>query len=322
MSPNLEFTNLTERSGTATLAPLERGFGLTLGNALRRVLMSAIRGAAITSVQIDNVLHAFSEIQGVREDVTDVVLNLKGVAVRLEVDGPKRASIHARGPGVVTAGDISKTSGLTILNEDHVICHLDEGADLYMELTVNTGRGYVSAENNKVEDSPIGLIPIDAIYSPIKKVDYDVQPIREGRVLDYDKLTMRITTDGSIDPREALSRASEILQHQLSHLQADDQNVLLLDNKDAELDYLASALEQPVNELHLSVRSANALRNGDFVIVRDLVEATEAELLRTPNFGRKSLNEIREVLHSMGLHLGMDTAKMSARRHSQNSAKN
>ena len=185
------------RQATLTAEPLERGFGLTLGNALRRVLMSSLQGAAITSVQIDNVLHEFSSVAGVREDVTDIVLNLKGVSLRMDVEGPKRLSISAKGPGVVTARDISETNGIEVLNKAHVICHLDEGADLFMELTVDNGKGYVAADKNRPEDAPIGLIPIDAIFSPVKKVSYEVQPTREGQVLDYDKLTMKIETDGS-----------------------------------------------------------------------------------------------------------------------------
>ena len=184
------------RQATVIAEPLERGFGLTLGNALRRVLMSSLQGAAVTSVHIDNVLHEFSSIAGVREDVTDVVLNLKGVAIRMEAEGPKRLSISAKGPGVVTAGEITESAGIEILNRDHVICHLDEGAELFMELTVNTGKGYVAADRNRPEDAPIGLIPIDAIYSPVRKVSYDVTPTREGQVLDYDKLSVRIETDG------------------------------------------------------------------------------------------------------------------------------
>ena len=204
------------RQGTVIAEPLERGFGLTIGNALRRVLMSSLQGAAITSVQIDNVLHEFSSVAGVREDVTDIVLNLKGVSLNMEVEGPKRLSVSSKGPGVVTAGDIEETAGIEILNKDHVICHLDNGADLNMELTVNTGNGYVAAEKNKPEDAPIGLIPIDAIYSPVKKVSYDVQPTREGQVLDYDKLTINIETDGSVSPDDALAFAARILQDQLS----------------------------------------------------------------------------------------------------------
>ncbi|MGB7261137.1 MAG: DNA-directed RNA polymerase subunit alpha, partial [Albidovulum sp.] len=176
--------NDPQRQATLIAEPLERGFGLTLGNALRRVLMSSLQGAAITSVQIDNVLHEFSSVAGVREDVTDIVLNLKGVSLKMEVEGPKRLSISAKGPGVVTAGDISESNGIEILNKDHVICHLDDGADLFVELTVDTGKGYVAADKNRPEDAPIGLIPIDAIYSPVKKVSYEVQPTREGQVLD------------------------------------------------------------------------------------------------------------------------------------------
>jgi DNA-directed RNA polymerase subunit alpha len=174
--------NDPQRQATLVAEPLERGFGLTLGNALRRVLLSSLQGAAITSVQIDGVLHEFSSVTGVREDVTDIVLNLKGVAIRMDVDGPKRLTVQAKGPGAVTAGDISESNGIEILNKDHVICHLDEGASLYMELTVAQGKGYVSADKNKPEDAPIGLIPIDAIFSPVKKVSYDVQPTREGQV--------------------------------------------------------------------------------------------------------------------------------------------
>ena len=199
------------RQATVVAEPLERGFGLTLGNALRRVLMSSLQGAAITSVQIDNVLHEFSSVAGVREDVTDIVLNLKGVAIRMDVEGPKRLSISVKGPQVVTAGDISETAGIEILNKDHVICHLDEGADLFIELTVNTGKGYVAADKNRPEDAPIGLIPVDAIYSPVKKVSYDVQPTREGQVLDYDKLTLKLETDGSVSPDDAVALAARIL---------------------------------------------------------------------------------------------------------------
>ena len=207
--------NEPARQATIVAEPLERGFGLTMGNALRRVLMSSLQGAAISSVQIDNVLHEFSSVAGVREDVTDIILNLKGVSLKMEVEGPKRLSISAKGPGVVTAGDISESAGIEILNRDHVICHLDDGADVFMELTVNTGKGYVSADKNKPEDAPIGLIPIDAIYSPVKKASYEVQPTREGQVLDYDKLTMKVETDGSLSPDDAVAFAARILQDQL-----------------------------------------------------------------------------------------------------------
>ncbi|MGR3289583.1 MAG: DNA-directed RNA polymerase subunit alpha [Paracoccaceae bacterium] len=298
--------NDPSRQATVVAEPLERGFGLTLGNALRRVLMSSLQGAAITSVQIDNVLHEFSSVAGVREDVTDIVLNLKGVAIRMEVDGPKRLSIAAKGPTIVTAGDISESAGIEILNRDHVICHLDEGADLYIELTVETGKGYVAADKNRPEDAPIGLIPIDAIFSPVKKVSYDVQPTREGQVLDSDKLTLKLETDRSITPEDVVAFAARILQDQLSiFVNFDEPESASRQEEDDGLEFNPLLLKK-VDELELSVRSANCLKNDNIVYIGDLIQKTEAEMLRTPNFGRKSLNEIKEVLSGMGLHLGMD----------------
>ncbi|WP_418595985.1 DNA-directed RNA polymerase subunit alpha [Ponticoccus sp. (in: a-proteobacteria)] len=280
-------------------------FRSDLGNALRRVLLSSLQGAAITSVQIDNVLHEFSSVAGVREDVTDVVLNLKGGAAHGS-RGPKRLSVNAKGPGVVTAASITETNGIEVLNKDHVICHLDEGADLYMELTVNTGKGYVSADKNKPEDAPIGLMPIDAIYSPVKKVAYEVVPTREGQVLDYDKLTMKIETDGSVTPEDAIAFAARILQDQLSiFVNFDEPESSSRSDDDDGLEFNPLLLKK-VDELELSVRSANCLKNDNIVYIGDLIQKTEAEMLRTPNFGRKSLNEIKEVLSGMGLHLGMD----------------
>ncbi len=294
------------RQATLIAEPLERGFGLTLGNALRRVLLSSLQGAAITSVQIDNVLHEFSSVAGVREDVTDMVLNLKGVAVAMEVEGPKRLSISAKGPGVVTAGDISESAGIEILNKEHVICHLDEGASLFMELTVDTGKGYVAADKNRPEDAPIGLIAIDSLFSPIVKVSYDVQPTREGQVLDYDKLTMKIETDGSITPEDAIAYSARILQDQLSiFVNFEEPEAAQRAEEEEELEFNPLLLKK-VDELELSVRSANCLKNDNIVYIGDLIQKTEAEMLRTPNFGRKSLNEIKEVLTGMGLHLGMD----------------
>lgn len=298
--------NDPQREATVIAEPLERGFGLTLGNALRRVLMSSLQGAAISTVQIDNVLHEFSSIAGVREDVTDVILNLKGVAIKMEVEGPKRVSISAKGPMVVKAGDISVSQGIEVLNKDHVICHLDDGADLFIEMTVNTGKGYVSADKNRPEDAPIGLMPIDAIYSPIRKVSYDVQPTREGQVLDYDKLTLKVETDGSLSPEDAVAYAARILQDQLGifvNFDEPDQGGAASDDDGLEFNPL---LLKKVDELELSVRSANCLKNDNIVYIGDLIQKTEAEMLRTPNFGRKSLNEIKEVLSGMGLHLGMD----------------
>ena len=298
--------NDPQRQATLIAEPLERGFGLTLGNALRRVLMSSLQGAAITSVQIDNVLHEFSSVAGVREDVTDIVLNLKGVSLKMEVEGPKRLSISAKGPGIVTAGDISESNGIEVLNRKHVICHLDDGADLFMELTVDTGKGYVAADKNRPEDAPIGLMPIDAIYSPVKKVSYEVTPTREGQVLDYDKLTMKIETDGSLTPDDAVAYAARILQDQLSiFVNFDEPEAASKADVGDGLEFNPLLLKK-VDELELSVRSANCLKNDNIVYIGDLIQKTEAEMLRTPNFGRKSLNEIKEVLAQMGLHLGME----------------
>ncbi len=296
----------SRRTATAVAEPLERGFGLTLGNALRRVLLSSLQGAAITSVQIDSVLHEFSSVPGVREDVTDIVLNLKGVAVKMEVEGPKRVEIRATGPGVVTAGDIVTTSGIEVLNRDHVILHLDDGASIYMELTVEQGKGYVPADKNRPEDAPIGLISVDALFSPIKKVSYKVEPTREGQVLDYDKLTLSLETDGSIKPEDAIAYAARILQDQLSvFVNFEEPSAGVRTDEDSDLEFNPLLLKK-VDELELSVRSANCLKNDNIVYIGDLIQKTEAEMLRTPNFGRKSLNEIKEVLTGMGLHLGME----------------
>jgi len=294
------------RSAVAVAEPLERGFGLTLGNALRRVLLGSLQGAAITSVQIDNVLHEFSSVVGVREDVTDIVLNLKGVAINMEVEGPKRVAINAKGPGVVTAGDIVETNGIEVMNKDHVICHLDEGASVFMELTVETGKGYVPADKNRPEDAPIGLISVDALFSPIKKVSYKVEPTREGQVLDYDKLTLSVETDGSVSPEDAIAYAARILKDQLSiFVNFDEPEAATRADEEDDLEFNPLLLKK-VDELELSVRSANCLKNDNIVYIGDLIQKTEAEMLRTPNFGRKSLNEIKEVLTTMGLHLGMD----------------
>ena len=294
------------RMATVIAEPLERGFGLTLGNALRRVLLSSLQGSAITSVQIDNVLHEFSSVAGVREDVTDMVLNLKGVAIAMEVEGPKRVSISAKGPTIVTAGDIAETAGIEVLNKDHIICHLDDGASLFMELTVDTGKGYVAADQNRPEDAPIGLIPIDALYSPVLKVSYDVQPTREGQVLDYDQLTMKIETDGSVSAEDAVAFAARILQDQLAiFVNFNEPEAAQRPDEEDDLEFNPLLLKK-VDELELSVRSANCLKNDNIVYIGDLIQKTEAEMLRTPNFGRKSLNEIKEVLTVMGLHLGMD----------------
>jgi len=303
---DVKFGSDPQKKATVIVEPLERGFGLTMGNALRRVLMSSLQGSAITAVQIDNVLHEFSSVAGVREDVTDIVLNLKGVSLLMEVEGPKRLVLSVKGPGVVTAGDIVETAGIEILNKDHVICQLDQDAELSMELTVDSGNGYVSAEQNRSVEAAIGLIPIDAIFSPVKKVSYDVQPTREGQVLDYDKLTLTVETDGSVTPDDAVAFAARILQDQLSvFINFDEPESENTENDEDQLEFNPLLLKK-VDELELSVRSANCLKNDNIVYIGDLIQKTEAEMLRTPNFGRKSLNEIKEVLSGMALHLGMD----------------
>ena len=294
------------RTATMVAEPLERGFGLTLGNALRRVLLSSLQGAAITSVHIDGVLHEFSSIPGVREDVTDIVLNIKDIAVKMQSEGPKRVTLKKSGPGTVKAGDIAVTGDIQILNPDLVICHLDEGAEIRMEFTVATGKGYVPAERNRAEDAPIGLIPVDSLYSPVKKVSYRIENTREGQVLDYDKLTMTVETNGAIRAEDAVALAARILQDQLAiFVNFEEPQKATVAERVPELEFNAALLKK-VDELELSVRSANCLKNDNIVYIGDLIQKTEAEMLRTPNFGRKSLNEIKEVLASMGLHLGME----------------
>ncbi|MCT8991033.1 DNA-directed RNA polymerase subunit alpha [Chelativorans sp. SCAU2101] len=307
IKPNkIEFTSKGRTHTTLVAEPLERGFGLTLGNALRRVLLSSLRGAAVTAVQIDGVLHEFSSIAGVREDVTDIVLNIKEIAIKMDGDGPKRMVVRKQGPGVVTAGDIQTVGDVEILNPDHVICTLDQGAEIRMEFTVNTGKGYVPADRNRAEDAPIGLIPVDSLYSPVKKVSYKVENTREGQVLDYDKLTMTIETDGSVTGEDAVAFAARILQDQLGlFVNFEEPQKEQPAEQVTELAFNPALLKK-VDELELSVRSANCLKNDNIVYIGDLIQKTEAEMLRTPNFGRKSLNEIKEVLASMGLHLGME----------------
>jgi DNA-directed RNA polymerase subunit alpha len=296
----------SKRTATVVAEPLERGFGLTLGNALRRVLLSSLQGAAVKAVQIDGVLHEFSSIAGVREDVTDIVLNIKEIAIKMHGDGPKRMVLRKQGPGTVTAGDIQTISDIEILNPDLVLCTLDEGAEIRMEFTVDTGKGYVPADRNRPEDAPIGLIPVDSLYSPVKKVSYRVENTREGQVLDYDKLTLTVETDGSIRADDAVAYAARILQDQLAIFVNFEEPQK--EQKEVSIPELAfnPALLKKVDELELSVRSANCLKNDNIVYIGDLIQKTEAEMLRTPNFGRKSLNEIKEVLAQMGLHLGME----------------
>jgi DNA-directed RNA polymerase subunit alpha len=295
-----------KRIATLVAEPLERGFGTTLGNALRRILLSSLQGGAVTSIQIDGVLHEFSSIAGVREDVTDIILNVKEIALAMHAEGPKRVVLRKEGPGVVTAGDIQQTADIQILNPAHVICTLDEAAEIRIEFTVNNGKGYVPAERNRPEDAPIGLIPVDSIYSPVKRVSYKIENTREGQILDYDKLILTVETDGAMSPEDAVAYAARILQDQLSvFINFDEPSKATAEEERPELEFNAALLKK-VDELELSVRSANCLKNDNIVYIGDLIQKTEAEMLRTPNFGRKSLNEIKEVLAQMGLHLGME----------------
>ncbi len=294
------------RRAVIVIQPLERGFGITLGNALRRVLLSSLQGAAVTSLQVDGVLHEFSSIPGALEDVTDIVLNIKSLAMRAHGDGTRRLRLKAKGPGPVLASAIETSHDIEIMNPDLVLFTLDQGAEVSMELTVETGKGYVPASQSRAEDSPIGLIPIDAVFSPVHQVSYRVENARVGQVTDLDKLTIELETDGSVKPDDAVALAARILQDQLQMFINFEEPV------EAEVEEAASDLPfnknllRKVDELELSVRSANCLKNDNIIYIGDLVQKTETEMLRTPNFGRKSLNEIKEVLVQMGLHLGME----------------
>lgn len=295
------------RQATVVAEPLERGFGLTLGNALRRILLSSLQGAAVTSIQIEGVLHEFSSIPGVREDITDVVLNVKAMALRMHSEGPKRMTLTATGPGEVTASQIDTGPDIEIMDPDHVLMTLDQGARVVMELMVESGKGYVPAAQNRAADAPIGLIPVDALFSPVLKVSYNVGNARVGERTDLDKLTLDLETNGAITPEDSVALAARILQDQLQLFVNFDEPKAAqpVEEIDDELEFNRNLLRK-VDELELSVRSANCLKNDNIVYIGDLVQKTEAEMLRTPNFGRKSLNEIKEVLAQMGLHLGME----------------
>ncbi len=301
----VEFGSDPTKTATIVAEPLERGFGMTLGNALRRILLSSLQGAAVTAVQIDGVLHEFSSIAGVREDVTDIVLNIKQLALRMHGEGPKRMMLNVTGPGEVKASQIQTGHDIEVMNPDLVICTLDDGVKLGMEFTVQMGKGYVPASANRPEDAPIGLIPVDAIYSPVRRVSYRVEPTRVGQVTDYDKLLLQVETNGAVGPEDAVAVAARILQDQLKlFINFDEPQAARLEEPQDDLPFNRNLLRK-VDELELSVRSANCLKNDNIVYIGDLVQKSEQEMLRTPNFGRKSLNEIKEVLSSMGLALGM-----------------
>ena len=286
--------------------PLERGFGVTLGNALRRVLLSSLQGAACTAIQIDGVLHEFSSIPGVSEDVTDIVLNVKSLALRMHDDGPKRMYLEGSGPGEITAGMIEAGHDIEIVEPDIAICTLDDGAKISMELTVDSGKGYVPATQNRAADAPIGLVPVDAVFSPVRKVAFQVENTRVGQITDYDKLSLDIETNGVITPEDAVALAARILQDQLQlFINFEEPSTRAEEVLPAEPAFNKNLLRK-VDELELSVRSANCLKNDNIIYIGDLVQKSEQEMLRTPNFGRKSLNEIKEVLAQMGLELGME----------------
>ena len=298
---------LTDRFGRFHAQPFERGFGTTIGNALRRVLLSSIEGAAVTAVRIDGVLHEFSPIQGVVEDATDIILNLKQIPIRMHVDGVKAVSIRADTPGEVKAGDIEADADIEILDPDVHIATVAEGGSLNMEMRVKRGRGYVSADKNLDEDFGIGWIPVDSVHSPIKKVNYLVEAARLGQTTDYDKLTLDVWTNGTISARDAVSLGATLVRDHLNIF--IDLDAPADDPEDADPDPPTEAaneyLDKSVEELELSVRSYNCLKNANIRTIRELVQKSEAEMLNTKNFGRKSLNEITEILQDMGLTLGM-----------------
>jgi DNA-directed RNA polymerase subunit alpha len=305
----VEKETLTPFYGKFIAEPFERGFGITIGNSLRRILLASLQGAAITSVKIDGVLHEFSTIPGVKEDVTEIILNLKEVRLKLHTEGPKIIRVKTEGPKVLKAGDMLTGDAVEILNPEHYIATLSRDAKLSMEMMVKMGRSYVPAERNKEENQPIGTLPMDAIFSPIKKVNYTVTNARVGQITDYDKLTLEVWTDGSLNSEEAVAHAAKILKEQLSifiTFEEEAEAEMVTSGGQEEIERLNENLFRSVDELELSVRSANCLKHANIRLIGDLVQKTEAEILATKNFGRKSLNEIKEILTEMGLSLGMN----------------
>lgn len=303
----VEKETLSDTYGKFYAEPFERGFGITLGNSIRRILLSSLQGAAVTSVKIKGVLHEFSAIQGVTEDVTDIILNLKGVRLKLHSTDQAIIRISHKGEGIIKAGDILVGHNAEVMNPEHHIATCGKDANLEVELTVKMGKGYVSADRNRDEKAPVGTIPIDAIYSPIKKVNYAVSNARVGQMTDYDKLTIEVWTDGSAKPEDAISYAAKIMKEQLSiFINFDEESEpQQFEESQEEKDKINENLYRTVEELELSVRSANCLKNAGIKLIGELVSKTEAEMLKTQNFGRKSLNEIKDILSEMGLTFGM-----------------
>jgi len=305
---------LTDTYGKLIAEPLERGFGTTLGNTLRRVLLSSIEGAAVTAVKIPGALHEFSTIKGVKEDVVDIILNIKKLRFKLYASGRKSATIRVKGPKSVTAGDIQSEASFDVLNPEQVIATLDKDSVFEAEMYIKKGKGYQSAEFNKEEDLPVNMIAVDSVFTPLKKVNFTVEKARVGRATDYDRLVMEIWTDGSITPEKAISQAASIMIEHMSLFvleeeEEEEENISLdqenLTHAMNEEPIFNSNLLKSVEELELSVRSYNCLKNASIKTIADLVQRSEQEMLRTKNFGRKSLNEIKEILHTMGLRLGM-----------------
>ncbi len=310
---NSEFEEetLTSTYGKLVAEPLERGFGTTLGNSIRRVLLSSLEGAAVTAVKITGSVHELSSIIGVKEDVVDIILNIKKLRVKMHADGKRIATIKVNGPGEVKGNDIQVDSSVEILNPEQLIATLDKGASFEAEMYIKKGRGYVSAEIHKEEELPVGMIAVDSVFSPVRKVNFWVEKARVGRATDYDRLVMEIWTDGSVTPKKAVSQAAAIVidYMRIFMLEEDEENIEFEMSSSAASAGDAQAfnpnLLKSVNELELSVRAYNCMRNADIKIIADLVERTESEMLRTKNFGRKSLNEIKEMLQNMGLNFGM-----------------
>jgi DNA-directed RNA polymerase subunit alpha len=306
-------TDNSERYGKFVIEPLERGFGVTLGNALRRVLLSSLQGGAITAVRIEGVLHEFSTLPGVIEDVTEIILNLKQVRLKLHGDGPRKGIVEINGKNEVRARDIQVDAEVEVLNPDQHIASLNRDGDLRMEVEINGGRGYVSADQHSQQDRPIGVIPIDSMFSPVTKVNYNVEATRLGQRIDYDKLTIEVWTDGSILPQDAVAVAAKILRDHFQmfiHFEEPIEEEVE-EEIDEEVVRVRKLLEKSVEELELSVRSSNCLRAAEIKTIGDLVQKSEAEMLKYRNFGRKSLKEIQDILGEMGLHFGMDISRFT-----------
>jgi DNA-directed RNA polymerase subunit alpha len=297
---------LTDKYGQFSAQPFERGFGTTIGNALRRVLLSSIEGAAITAVRIEGVLHEFSSIPGVVEDATDIILNLKQIPLKMNVEGPKTLCLHADQPGEVTARMLQEDADVEILDKDVYLATISEGGVLHIEMRVRIGRGYVSAERNFDEDLPIGYIPVDSVHSPIRKINYTVEAARLGQMTDYDKLTLDVWTNGAVTPQDAIGLSAKLLKdHMVIFINFEEAAEVTEAVPEKPAPVYNENLDRSVDELELSVRSYNCLKNANIITIRELVLKTEAEMLKTKNFGRKSLNEIKEILTAMGLSLGM-----------------